>query len=147
VPVWRVDENQIVFAPALSCGAQEGAGVGAVHLGLQSEGGQVVADGPHGGVRAVHEHGLGGPARQGLDAQRARAGEQVQHPQALDVAEGGEQRLAHAVRGRPGPRAAGRDQAPPPELSGDDAHPPIFPAADGRRGRGQAGIGSSASAP
>src|SRR3954452_21698952 len=32
-PVWRIEEHEIVFAPGLSCAAQEAAGVGAAHLG------------------------------------------------------------------------------------------------------------------
>ena len=38
------------------------------------------------------------------------------------VAERREDRLADAVGGRPHPPAAGRDQGPPLELSGDDPH-------------------------
>ena len=58
-------------------------------------------------VRVVlDEQAVGGAARQGLNAQRPRAREQVQHPRAFyltpvdAVGQDVEQRLAYPVRGR-----------------------------------------------
>ena len=49
-------------------------------------------------------------ARERLDRQRARSREQVEHPLARERPEDREQRLAHAVGGRPRRAPAGRDQ-------------------------------------
>ena len=71
----------------------------------------------------LDEQAEGGAPRQRLEAERAGAGEQVEHPGALElevgdaVGEDVEHRLAHAVRGRPrahrrpARRAAGRGTA------------------------------------
>ena len=77
---------------------------------------------------------LAGAARERLDPERARARVQVEHREALDRAEHAEQRLAHAVRGRPRGRAARRAErrACPPNCARDDPH---------------AAIGSTSSAP
>jgi hypothetical protein len=64
-----------------------------------------------------------GSARERLDPQRARAGEQVEHACVRDPrGEDGEQRLAHAVRGRPRVAAGRRLQRPPSPLPGNDTH-------------------------
>ena len=71
---------------------------------------------------ALDEHGPRRPARERLDGERARAGEQVEHARAVERAEHREQRLAHAVGGRPRGAAARRPQAPAAEAPGDDPH-------------------------
>ena len=71
---------------------------------------------------ALDEHDPLGPARQRLDAERAGAGEQVEHPRPLQLAEHREQRLAHALRRRPRGPAPRRLEPPAPETPGDHAH-------------------------
>src|SRR5918998_840610 len=122
-PVWRIEEDDIVLTRAARCSAEVPAHLGADHLGLGSERLEVGRDGADGGRRVVHEGGMPGAARQCLDAQRARAGEQVQHVSVLDrVAQDREQRLADAVRSRPGLEAGGDLQPAAPVDARDHAH-------------------------
>src|SRR2546423_407559 len=61
---------------------------------------EVGPDRPNRRRRVVDERALGGPAAERLNAERARAREQVEHPCVADaLAEDAEQRLADAVRG------------------------------------------------
>ena len=90
-----------------------------------------------GGRRGLDERGARGAARERLEPERARAGEQVEHAR-------------RPRRGRPGSRTAPRGRGP---RSGASPRPPA-PAGGGRRSGprsrardGHAGIGSSASAP
>ena len=78
-----------------------------------------------------------GPARERLDAQRARPGEQVEHPGAVERAEHREQRLAHAIGGRPRVAAPRRPQPPAAEAPGHDPHAATgsFSAASSSRGQ------------
>ena len=70
-----------------------------------------------------HQRRRGRAARQRLDAQRAAAGEQVQHPHAGDVRrQPVEQRLAHAVRRGPQARRIRKGQLPAAQAAADDAH-------------------------
>src|SRR5262249_60131576 len=80
-----------------------------------------------------------------LDAERPGAGEQVEHVEAVDRAEDGEERLADTVgRGTGAPTLRG-DEAPPAELPRDHAHAP--PRRLPLRPRGGAGGRRSARAP
>ena len=89
---------------------------------------------------ALHEHRARGSARQRLDPERARSGEQVEHAQALDVAEDREERLADAVGGRADvSRAAAAPRSRLSAVSGP-AHAPsrrdrLAAPAEQRRGR------------
>ena len=85
---------------------------------------------------------LAGAARQGLEAERAGAGEEVEHAQAIEVRaeaarEDVEHRLAHAVGGGADRVVLGRDQRLAAELAGDDAHQAL--GGRGRRGRSPPG--------
>ena len=76
---------------------------------------------------------LRGAAAQGLDRERARAGEEVEHARSLDgVAEDREEGLADAVGRRPGVEARRRLKAAAAEFAGDDAEA----VHDGVAGRG-----------
>ena len=90
-----------------------------------------------------------GPPRERLDRQRARAGEQVEHPRPVDVAEDREQRLAHPVRRRadlPARAARARPRAPPrTPRSPARAHARIGAAASGAVGRSSASASSACS--
>src|SRR5262249_11953578 len=80
-----------------------------------------------------------------LDAERPGAGEQVEHVEAVDRAEDGEERLADTVgRGTGAPTLRG-DEAPPAELPRDHAHAP--PRRLPLRPRGGAGGRRSARGP
>src|SRR5207237_464542 len=61
-------------------------------------------------------------ARERLDSDRAAAGEQIDDPQSGKWLERHEQRLADAVRSRPGSASPWRLEAPASELSSYDAH-------------------------
>ena len=101
------------------------AGRPAAHLGLGAERREVAAiafDGAAGASSTKVR--LGRAARERLEAERARAGEQVEHARAVDaVAQDREQRLAHAVGGRARGVAGRRLQAPSAPRAGDDPHP------------------------
>ncbi len=71
---------------------------------------------------AVDQGRVGGAARDRLDRQRPGAAVEVEDAGALDVAERREDRLAHAVGGRPHLPAPRRDEPAPPQLSGDHPH-------------------------
>ena len=68
----------------------------------------------------VDEHGLCRPPGERLDAERPRTREEIQHPQARQVAEDREQRLADALGGGAA-RARGLEAAAP-QFAGDDPH-------------------------
>ena len=105
------------------------------------------------GLRAiVDEQRERSPARSGLDAERAGAGEQVEHARAFDrivigVDENIEHRLAQAVRGGADLARCGRGQIATLQPSADDTHHnsreggvvrgtvrPLSPGERGRRG-------------
>src|SRR3954452_22138173 len=74
VPVWRIQEDQIVLTGPLACGAQGPGDVAADHFDLVFEALEVRPDGPDGRRVVVDEGGGGGAAAERLDAQRAGPG-------------------------------------------------------------------------
>jgi hypothetical protein len=86
---------------------------------------QVGADGLHRGPVVLDEGGVGRAPAQGLDAEGAGAGEQVEDGGALqaDVGlEGVEDRLPHEVGRRAGGLPLGGDEAASPRDAGHHAH-------------------------
>src|SRR3954463_5435990 len=65
VPVWRIQEDQIVLTGVLSCGAQKGTGV-APHDLAALDAAQIRPDRPHGGGVAVDERRRLGTAAERL---------------------------------------------------------------------------------
>src|SRR5215218_5301064 len=120
--VWRIEEDQIVGGTAGVCVPQYPPNVTLYHGRLQSERVQVGADRRDGARRAVAEERASGAPRERLDPQGAGAREEVEHRFALQRAEDGEQRLAHAVGGRARVEPPRGLQAAPPEGAGDDPH-------------------------
>ena len=109
--------------------AAERGGVTPIHLGDAAEPQRLdVLPQQRPRLRAVvDEQAKRSAARDRLDAERAGAGEQVEHPRiadgiAIGMRENVEQRLAQAVGGRPDlARGRARDRAPA-QSSADDAH-------------------------
>src|SRR5829696_4287289 len=79
VAVWRVEEDQIVGGATGVCVAQYPSGVVAYHPGVHAQGLEIGADRRDGGSRVVAQQGAARPTRERLDAQCARAREEVQH--------------------------------------------------------------------
>ena len=98
-PVGRVEEHQIVLTRRGRCAAEEAAGVGAAHLGLDPERLEVGPHGPDRGRRAVHERRRGGAARERLDA-RARPSRRTGRARARPRPAGRARRTAPRARGR-----------------------------------------------
>jgi len=88
----------------------------------------VARDGCDGRRIAVHEQARGRAAGESLQAERAGAGEKVDHPQARETRRPGgvfeniEQRLAHAIAGRPRQVSLWRHKGAATKLPGDDPH-------------------------
>src|SRR3954451_19127484 len=123
VPVWRIQEDQIVLTGPLACGAQGPGDVAADHFDLVFEALEVRPDGPDGRRVVVDEGGGGGAAAERLDAQRAGPGEEVEDAGVVESrAEDGEQRLLDAVGRRAGGLTRRRDEAPALVRAGDDPH-------------------------
>ena len=100
---------------------------------LEAEGSEVLPQRGERGAGALDERRARRPAGEGLDAERAGAGVEIEHPGAADVAERREERLAHAVaRGTRRPPAGGHQPAAA-EAAGDHAHVPA-PAGPGGMG-------------
>src|SRR5690606_14310602 len=98
---------------------------------LQAERLDIVADQATALRGFLHEQAMHGTARDRLYAERAGAGEEVEHARALRQAVIGmgehiEHRLAGAVRGRPDPAVARCRQGATAELSPDNAHQSAF---------------------
>jgi hypothetical protein len=108
-----VGQNQI--HRIRSAGGQDRRHRAAAHRRTgQSDGADVAGDHLGGTPVAVDEQDRGRPARQRLQPQRPGAGEQVQHPQPVEIQTGGqdvEQRFPHPVGGRPGTRRHGQPAA------------------------------------
>ena len=89
--------------------------------------GEVGAQRVERGAVLLDEHARGGAARQGLDAQRAGAREQVDDAQPLEAAQPArqhrEQRLSCAIGGGAGGVADGGLERAASPLAGDDPHP------------------------
>src|SRR5919107_221825 len=110
-PVRGIEEDQIVCVSALGCVPQRAARRPGVHDGLrlgQPQRGEVRPDDRHRARVALDQQCAPGPPRERLDGERPRAGVQVEHALAVERAERREQRLADAVRRRPGPAARRR---------------------------------------
>ena len=130
--VGRVEEDQVEGDARFQAGAERGKvrGRGQVqaHEGggrVRQAGAQVGFDEPAGSERAVDKQGEHRSPAQGLDAQRAGAGEQVEHPAARGPRpEQVEQGLAHPVAGRPDdiPAGTGRGQTAAAGAAAGDAH-------------------------
>ena len=105
---------------------EEAQGVGAAHLARSTpSASRLRADGPQRGRRRASTNVASrGAARERLDAQRARAGEQVEHARAVERRRGCENsasRTRSAVGRVARARAAPRSRRPP-KLPGDDPH-------------------------
>src|SRR3954470_15778592 len=132
-PVGGIEEDQIVCVLARECVPERRARGPRVHARLrrgQPERLQVGADDRHRARVALDEQRAGRPPRERLDAQRPRPREQVEDAGAVERPEGREQRLAHAVRRRPGAAPGRRLQPAPAEAARPARGPPA-----GRRRR------------
>lgn len=94
---------------------------------LQPEVLQIILEHREGALSLLHKDRLLSPAAEGLDAQRAGAGEQIENPPkdpygTQDI----EDRLADPVRGGPDQPPPGDRKLPPLELTPDDPHDPSF---------------------
>src|SRR3954453_23248519 len=131
-PVGGIEEDQIVCVSAGGCAAEGRTGGPWEYDGLrlrQPERGETGADDAGGAGVALDQQGAPSAARERLDAQRAGAREEVEHPRAVDGAERREQRLADAVGRRARPPTRRRLKPPAPEPAGDDPHAPATPRA------------------
>ena len=122
--IGRIGEGEV---NPVGVGVQEAGCVGSNHCRLigDTERDQVGGDGSAGGGVRVHKCRMRGAARQGLDAERARAGEQVQHGGATGQAQAEEHvedGFASTVRRRPNPVARRRFEATPAQHPAHDAH-------------------------
>ena len=104
-------------------------GVAAKHFGdaAQTQRLDIVAQQRPGFGPVIDEQREPGPARDRLDAERAGAGEQIEHPRICDrvvigVDQNIEQRLAQAVRGGPNLARRGRRQVAALQSPAYDAH-------------------------
>ena len=116
-------------------GRPQPGGVAAEDAGAPGEAQRldIGADGAARRHRLLDEERKGRAARQRLEAERAGAGEEVEHAGALQhiamaVGENVEDRLAQAVGGRPRVAAGGRGERAAAKLTADDAHGPLPPA-------------------
>jgi hypothetical protein len=100
--IGRIKENKVMCARS----AADAGDWALPHIAGGAHGGEIGADGLHGGGVIIDEAGRAGAARQRFDPQCAGAGEQVEHVQVFKGAEpAGEHRkdcFAGAVAGRPG---------------------------------------------
>src|SRR5262249_26341961 len=121
--VGRVDEHEIVAPAGGGLVVERGEYVLAEDAGAgQAELLEVAVDRPAGVAVVVDEEGAGRAARERLEAERARAGEQVEHRGAVDRADQVERGLADAVARRARVRAGRREDAGAAAAAGDDPH-------------------------
>src|SRR5205823_3431372 len=123
--VGGVDEDEIVCLFAAACALQDIEHVCAAHLGLAGidlQRAEILAQHARRARVALDEHGACRPAREGLDSERAGAGEQVEDERSCDVPEQREDGLAHLVRGWPRAPPPRRRQAPATQPSRDHPH-------------------------
>ena len=83
VAIWRIEEHQIVLTSVPACPFEVCPSRHAVHVGARPRAPRGCAGSPSRGRGGVHERRLSRPARERLDRQRPRAGEQVEHPRPL----------------------------------------------------------------
>jgi hypothetical protein len=128
-PIRWIGEDQIV---AGSVAFEEGRDLGfhgpaAIEAGF----GEVFADHRAGLPVFVHEHAGRGATAERFEADRSRAGEQIEHAGVFHpLAENGKDRLTHEIGG--GPRHGGRDlDGDAPGASGDDSHARCLAGRDG----------------
>ena len=119
------------FGGSISSSSEAGHRIGLDHprsLG-QRQGVEIAPQHREALCGSVDEDRVRGPAGKRLDPQRARPGVQVEDVCAVEWAEHGEQRLAHAVRGRSHTCSWG-EQSTTSQLSRDHAHavPTRFPS-------------------
>src|SRR5947209_1766128 len=121
VLIWRIEEYETGASHRVGRALEPADNVATddVRSILQLEGVQVLAQDSKTARLPVHERDLGGAARQGLDADRAGAGEQIEDVGAFDprTDDVEHRRLDHALRG---PDAFGRLQAPAPRVATTD---------------------------
>ena len=117
--VRRIAEDEVVRA---ALGGDRAQDVLAEHDRAQAELVEVRVDRPAGRPVGFDEDDLGGAARERLETQRARAGEQVEHARVVDRPDQVEGVLANAVRGRPVSLALRRGDSVPAVRAGDDPH-------------------------
>src|SRR5690606_30520817 len=124
--VGRVEEDEVEPCGAEPCGVPLRGRRDDADAGEPQRGGVAAGD-VGGGSGAVDERDDGGPAARGLEAERAGAGVEVEHARAVEhaeVLEAGEDRLPHAVAGRPGALGGYRDRPPADRPRNDPAHAP-----------------------
>src|SRR5687768_14433710 len=143
-PVRGVKEDEIVCVSPDRCVAQRAARRPGVHACLRLGQPEGIVIRPDDGDRArvaLDEQRARGAPRQRLDAERARAGVEVEHPGPVQRAEHREQRLADAIRRRARSAARRRCEPAPAEAARYDAHAltPPRPRARPRPGRPRAG--------
>src|SRR5579885_912334 len=138
VVVGRVAEDEVV-RPRL--GRERPEDVLAADAPLQTEPLEVRRDRAAGLPVGLDEHRARGAAGERLEAERPRAGEQVEHRHPLDRPDQAEGGLADAVGGRPRPPALRRRDPVALPAPGDDPHP-----AQRRPRRGRLRYASSAAA-
>src|SRR5581483_6983968 len=117
--VRRVDEHEIVLRPL---GGEHGDRVAPQHGRLQAQLVEVALDRAHCVAVRLDEDGARRPARERLEAERARAGVQIEHGRPVDGPEDVEHVLAHAVGRRPGLLPLRSVDRVPFPRTGDDAH-------------------------
>ncbi len=118
--VGRVDEDQVVLT-RLPPHCPDGVAARDARAGqLQLR--EVVGDRPAGGLVALDEGHARRAARERLEPQRARAGEEVEHAGVVDRPDQVERGLADAVARRPGREPLGRRDPRPAVGAGDDPH-------------------------
>jgi len=135
--IGRIGEDQVVRLTDL---LEKFEGVHPVDLGpaLKAAGREILFENVgHGPIR-LDEIDPGRAAAQGLDPDRARSGEKIQHPCVHDtVSENREQRLLDLVRSRTCLHPAWTLQPPPLRLSRNHAHKTIMDDGGwGRQARG-----------
>ena len=122
--VGRVDQHEIV-APALTdIGGEAARRILASELRAdQPELLEVALDRRQGLPVGLHEDDPGSPARERLEAHRARAGVEIGNARAVERADQAERCLADTVGGRPRRRALRSHDARALAGAGDDPHP------------------------
>ena len=145
--VGRVDEDEVVAASTRTLLAESRGDV-AVRDRRAGEPQllEVRPDHPRGVAIALDEDAARSAARQRLEAQRARAGEEVEHRRSLDRPDQRERRLAHAVAGRPRAGLRRGDPVALPRARDDPHDSPRCSASPRRRSTSSASRPSSASA-
>ena len=128
--IGRVEEHQVEGGAGAGGAWAKVGGVAAMDASgaEQAQRLDIVADSPAGLLAGLDEQAERRAARDGLQAQGPRPGEQIQRPRAVQLARPGgvlqdvEQALARPIRGRPRGLALRGDEGLALVLTGNDAH-------------------------